>query len=135
MLCGSGCYFQEGTEVKMEMDLRTAFQKSIETLVDFVTSQVDTNKTQVLFRTYAPVHFRFTQIAFLIILSILNCLFGCSILLFQLGFFTIFTLSGISIKMDMNIGYTYYSYQPSSLPLFGKHMIVNPFEHDSALIA
>lgn len=53
-----GCYFQEGTEVKMEMDLRTAFQKSIETLVDFVSSQVDTNKTQVLFRTYAPVHFR-----------------------------------------------------------------------------
>ncbi|KAK8702154.1 hypothetical protein V6N13_020522 [Hibiscus sabdariffa] len=52
-----GCYFQEGTEVKMEMDLRTAFQKSIQTLVDFVTSEVDTNKTQVLFRTYAPVHF------------------------------------------------------------------------------
>ncbi|KAK8711579.1 hypothetical protein V6N13_146857 [Hibiscus sabdariffa] len=53
-----GCYFQEGTEVKMEMDLRTAFEKSIQTLVDFVASQVDTNKTQVLFRTYAPVHFR-----------------------------------------------------------------------------
>ncbi|XP_052480416.1 protein trichome birefringence-like 11 isoform X2 [Gossypium raimondii] len=53
-----GCYFQEGMEVKMKMDLTNAFQKSIETLVDFVASQVDTKKTQVMLRTYAPVHFR-----------------------------------------------------------------------------
>lgn len=53
-----GCYFQEGMEVKMKMDLTNAFQKSIKTLVDFVASQVDTKKTQVMLRTYAPVHFR-----------------------------------------------------------------------------
>ena len=106
MLCGSGCYFQEGTKVKMEMDLGTAFQKSIETLVDFVTNQVDTNKTQVLFRTYAPVHFRFTPIPFLFTLSILCCLL---IVLSYISawFFCNDILSGISIKVDMNIGYTY----------------------------
>ncbi|KAK6260110.1 hypothetical protein SCA6_014584 [Theobroma cacao] len=53
-----GCYFQEGTNVNLKMDLATAFQKSIETLVDFVHSQVNTNKTQVFFRTYAPSHYR-----------------------------------------------------------------------------
>ncbi|XWS32552.1 hypothetical protein CRYUN_Cryun23aG0167700 [Craigia yunnanensis] len=46
-----GCYFQKGQEMKMEMDLGTVFQKSIKTLVDFVTSQVDKNKIQVLFFT------------------------------------------------------------------------------------
>ena len=40
----------------MQIDLRTVLQKSIETLVDFVTNQIDTSKTQVLFRTYALVH-------------------------------------------------------------------------------
>lgn len=59
----------------MNMNLRTAFQKSIETLVDFVTTQVDTNKTQVLFRTYAPVHFRFTN---------LNCSFDLIMLSIQI---------------------------------------------------
>ncbi|OMP05035.1 hypothetical protein COLO4_09112 [Corchorus olitorius] len=53
-----GCYFQEGSEVKMDMDLETAFHKAIETLVHFVTNRVDPNRTQVLLRTYAPVHFR-----------------------------------------------------------------------------
>lgn len=54
----NGCYFQEGAEVKMDMDVSTAFQQCIKTLVDFVDTRVDTNKTKVFFRSYAPVHFR-----------------------------------------------------------------------------
>ncbi|XVF32598.1 hypothetical protein REPUB_Repub17cG0096100 [Reevesia pubescens] len=53
-----GCYFQEGTEVNLKKDLPTAYRKSIETLLDFVHNQVNINKTQVFFRTYAPAHFR-----------------------------------------------------------------------------
>ncbi|KAG4168147.1 hypothetical protein ERO13_A12G005500v2 [Gossypium hirsutum] len=53
-----GCFFQEGTQVNLKMDIGTAFRKSIETLLDFVHSKVNTSKTQVYFRTYAPQHFR-----------------------------------------------------------------------------
>ncbi|KAL4377365.1 hypothetical protein GQ457_02G003200 [Hibiscus cannabinus] len=53
-----GCYFQEGMEVSLEMDIATAFGKSIETLLNFVRGQVNTNKTKVYFRTYSPEHFR-----------------------------------------------------------------------------
>ncbi|GLT52735.1 hypothetical protein SLA2020_260570 [Shorea laevis] len=53
-----GCYFQEGMKVMMDMDIRTAFQRSMETLVDFIGTHVNTTKTQVYFRSYAPVHFR-----------------------------------------------------------------------------
>ncbi|KAK8262883.1 hypothetical protein V6Z12_D12G005500 [Gossypium hirsutum] len=53
-----GCFFQEGTQVNLKMDTATAFRKSIETLLDFVHSKVNTSKTQVYFRTYAPQHFR-----------------------------------------------------------------------------
>ncbi|XP_074268949.1 protein trichome birefringence-like 11 [Silene latifolia] len=53
----SGCYFQEGNEVKMNMTVETAFRRSIETLVSWVDSQVNVTKTSVYFRSYAPVHF------------------------------------------------------------------------------
>ncbi|XP_044501701.1 protein trichome birefringence-like 11 [Mangifera indica] len=53
-----GCYFEEGAQMNMEMSVETAFQRSIETLIDWIDSQVNMNKTQVLFRTFAPVHFR-----------------------------------------------------------------------------
>ncbi|KAJ6802771.1 protein trichome birefringence-like 11 [Iris pallida] len=53
-----GCYFQEGEELKVEMSVETAFRRSIETLFDWVNKEVDTNRTHVIFRTYAPVHFR-----------------------------------------------------------------------------
>ncbi|KAJ9171945.1 hypothetical protein P3X46_015241 [Hevea brasiliensis] len=53
-----GCYFQEGEEVKMEMSVETAYQRSLETLIDWIRSKINVSKTQVLFRTYAPVHFR-----------------------------------------------------------------------------
>lgn len=54
----SGCYFQEGEEVKMEMSVESAFQRSIQTLVEWIDKEVNLSKTHVLFRSYAPVHFR-----------------------------------------------------------------------------
>lgn len=57
----SGCYFQEGEEVKMEMSVESAFQRSIQTLVEWIDKEVNLRKTHVLFRSYAPVHFRFVS--------------------------------------------------------------------------
>ncbi|XP_077218263.1 trichome birefringence-like protein (DUF828) [Tasmannia lanceolata] len=53
-----GCYFQVGREVKMEMSVESAYRRSIETLVDWIGKEVNLSKTQIIFRTYAPVHFR-----------------------------------------------------------------------------
>lgn len=55
----SGCYFQEGKELKMEMRVEDAYKRSIETVLNWVHSAVNSSKTQVYFRTFAPVHFRF----------------------------------------------------------------------------
>lgn len=60
----SGCYFQEGAEVKMKMTVEDAYQRSIETVVRWIENEVNSNKTQVFFRTYAPVHFRFVPFSF-----------------------------------------------------------------------
>ncbi|KAL9227959.1 hypothetical protein vseg_003588 [Gypsophila vaccaria] len=54
----SGCYFQEGNELKLNMTVETAFRRSIETLANWVDNQVNVSKTSVFFRSYAPVHFR-----------------------------------------------------------------------------
>ncbi|QHO20059.1 Protein trichome birefringence-like [Arachis hypogaea] len=53
-----GCYFQQGMEVKMEMKVEDAYRKSMETVLNWIQDTVDLNKSQVFFRTYAPVHFR-----------------------------------------------------------------------------
>ncbi|XP_044983475.1 protein trichome birefringence-like 11 [Hordeum vulgare subsp. vulgare] len=53
-----GTYFQEGGKVKMKMTVIDAYQKSIQTLFNWINTKVNTSKTQVIFRTYAPVHFR-----------------------------------------------------------------------------
>ncbi|KAF8394437.1 hypothetical protein HHK36_020645 [Tetracentron sinense] len=53
-----GCYFQDGSEVKKDMSVESAYRRSIETVVDWIGSEVNTSKTHVFFRTYAPVHFR-----------------------------------------------------------------------------
>ncbi|KAK9146715.1 hypothetical protein Sjap_006618 [Stephania japonica] len=53
-----GCYFQEGEEVKMEMSIESAYQKSLETLIDWLGREVNMSKSQVFLRTYSPVHFR-----------------------------------------------------------------------------
>ncbi|RRT83949.1 hypothetical protein B296_00005372 [Ensete ventricosum] len=42
----------------MEMSVDDAYQRSIRTLLEWVHKEVNRNKTQVIFRTYAPVHFR-----------------------------------------------------------------------------
>lgn len=43
----------------MNMTVKTAYRRSIETVIDWIGSEVNTSKTYILFRTYAPVHFRF----------------------------------------------------------------------------
>ncbi|KAM7521579.1 hypothetical protein LguiA_011481 [Lonicera macranthoides] len=53
-----GCYFREGEDMKMEMSVESAYRRSIETVMDWIESEVNTSKTQVFFRSYAPVHFR-----------------------------------------------------------------------------
>ncbi|XP_044497807.1 protein trichome birefringence-like 11 isoform X1 [Mangifera indica] len=53
-----GCYFQEGSEVKVEMKVEDAYRRSIKTVLQWIYDEVNTSKTQVFFRTYAPVHFR-----------------------------------------------------------------------------
>lgn len=58
-----GCYFQEGMEVKMEMRVKDAYKRSIETVLNWIHGTVDSRKTQVFFRTLAPVHFRFVSIS------------------------------------------------------------------------
>ena len=46
----------------MNMSIEAAYRRSIETVADWVDTQVDTNKTLVFFRSYSPSHFRFSQI-------------------------------------------------------------------------
>ncbi|XP_071716299.1 protein trichome birefringence-like 10 [Rutidosis leptorrhynchoides] len=53
-----GCYFQESGEVKMNMSVDTAYRKSIETVLNWISKEIDTDKTQVIFRSFSPVHFR-----------------------------------------------------------------------------
>ncbi|XP_054777835.1 protein trichome birefringence-like 10 [Prosopis cineraria] len=53
-----GCYYQMGQEVKMNMTMEDAFRRSMETVTNWIAGAVNMNKTYVLFRTYAPVHFR-----------------------------------------------------------------------------
>ncbi|CAL9023756.1 unnamed protein product [Prunus brigantina] len=59
--CLKNCYFQEGVEVKMNITVENAYFRSIETVVDWIGSEVNTSRTYALFRTYAPVHFRFNR--------------------------------------------------------------------------
>ncbi|XP_042476066.1 protein trichome birefringence-like 11 isoform X2 [Macadamia integrifolia] len=56
-----GCYFQEGKNVKFDMSVESAYQRSIETLVDWIGREVNTSKTRIFFRTFAPVHFSLIQ--------------------------------------------------------------------------
>lgn len=53
-----GCYFEERGELKMKMKVETAYKKSLKTVLNWIHHDVNPNKTQVFFRTYAPVHFR-----------------------------------------------------------------------------
>ncbi|KAK9078439.1 hypothetical protein SSX86_002496 [Deinandra increscens subsp. villosa] len=53
-----GCYFQEGAQVNLEMKVETAYRKALETVISWINAEVNKTRTQVFFRTYAPVHFR-----------------------------------------------------------------------------
>ena len=46
----------------MEMSVEKAFRRAFETLMDWIDREVNLSKTQVLFRSYAPVHFRFVSL-------------------------------------------------------------------------
>ncbi|GAA0175693.1 hypothetical protein LIER_28817 [Lithospermum erythrorhizon] len=52
-----GCFFQEGSKIEMDMSVERAFRRSIITLLDWISREVNKTKTHVFFRTYAPVHF------------------------------------------------------------------------------
>ncbi|KAM6541210.1 hypothetical protein CsatB_005657 [Cannabis sativa] len=54
----TGCNFEEGRKMKMNMSVETAYKKSMETVVDWVNTKVNKKKTLVYFRTYSPSHFR-----------------------------------------------------------------------------
>lgn len=43
----------------MDMQVDTAYHKALNTVVNYIHREVNTNKTQVLFRTSAPVHYRY----------------------------------------------------------------------------
>ncbi|CAN1807534.1 Protein trichome birefringence-like 11 [Linum perenne] len=53
-----GTYFQVGKEVKTEMSVEDAYRMSMETVMRWIENEVNSTKTQVFFRTFAPVHFR-----------------------------------------------------------------------------
>ncbi|XP_022959381.1 protein trichome birefringence-like 11 [Cucurbita moschata] len=53
-----GCYFQDGNEIKMEMKIEDAYQQSLKTVMNWINNELNSNKTTVFFRMFAPVHFR-----------------------------------------------------------------------------
>lgn len=57
-VCGRGSYFQVGNEVKMNMTVEDAYQRTLETVLDWISAHVNMSKSQVYFRSFAPVHFR-----------------------------------------------------------------------------
>ncbi|KAH9316152.1 hypothetical protein KI387_024779 [Taxus chinensis] len=42
----------------MTMDVLTAFERSMKTVMEWISKEVNTEKTHVFFRSYSPVHFR-----------------------------------------------------------------------------
>ena len=46
----------------MDMTVTDAYQRSIQTLSGWLHREVNTSKTHVIYRTYAPVHFRSVQL-------------------------------------------------------------------------
>ncbi|KAI3819323.1 hypothetical protein L1987_13150 [Smallanthus sonchifolius] len=71
-----GCYFQEEEHVKMNMSIETAYRKSIETVLDWISKEVDTNKRQVIFRSFSFVHFRFGFIFCLLNMGVPGAVIG-----------------------------------------------------------
>ncbi|CAM6098320.1 unnamed protein product [Calypogeia fissa] len=53
-----GNYFQTKQTVHMNMSVGEAFERAMMTVARFVEENMDPAKSQVFFRSYAPVHFR-----------------------------------------------------------------------------
>lgn len=53
-----GCYFQEGGQVNMSMNVMEAFQRSLQTVRSWVIKNLDPERSHTFFRSYSPVHFR-----------------------------------------------------------------------------
>ncbi|MFS8004207.1 putative PC-Esterase [Helianthus anomalus] len=62
----SNIVFLDNTDVKKNMSIKTAYQKSVDTVLNWISKEVDTNKTQVVFRSFSPVHFRFAFIFYIL---------------------------------------------------------------------
>ncbi|KAI4300522.1 hypothetical protein L6164_033891 [Bauhinia variegata] len=52
------CYFQEGGEVNMTMDVMEAFRRSLQAWKSWALNNVDPTRTFVFFRSYSSVHYR-----------------------------------------------------------------------------
>ncbi|KAF8404380.1 hypothetical protein HHK36_009263 [Tetracentron sinense] len=50
------CYFQVGGSLKLGMSIPTAFRIAVDTWASWIESMVNTNRTQVFFRTFEPSH-------------------------------------------------------------------------------
>ncbi|XP_047956167.1 protein trichome berefringence-like 7 [Salvia hispanica] len=57
-LFGTGCYFQVGESLKLEMTIGTAFRTALQTWSSWVDSMINPEKTQIFFRTFEPSHWR-----------------------------------------------------------------------------
>ncbi|XP_021728603.1 protein trichome birefringence-like 8 [Chenopodium quinoa] len=55
---GSGIYFQEGGVVNMTMDYTEAFRRSMRTLKSWAEEKLNSQRSHIFFRSYAPVHYR-----------------------------------------------------------------------------
>ncbi|KAI9072973.1 hypothetical protein K1719_045065 [Acacia pycnantha] len=53
-----GCYFQEGANVNISMDVSEAFRRSIQTWKSWALNSLDPDKSFIFFRSYSPVHYR-----------------------------------------------------------------------------
>ncbi|KAJ8899616.1 hypothetical protein K2173_018590 [Erythroxylum novogranatense] len=53
-----GCYFEEGGKVNMSMSSIEAFEISLQTWKAWALDILNSNRTQIFFRSYSPVHYR-----------------------------------------------------------------------------
>ncbi|MBA0585239.1 hypothetical protein Gorai_016023, partial [Gossypium raimondii] len=49
-----GCYFQVGEKIETKMTIEHAYQRSLETVMQWLRNEVNMSKTKVYFRTFAP---------------------------------------------------------------------------------
>ncbi|KAI9107934.1 hypothetical protein K1719_020807 [Acacia pycnantha] len=52
-----GCYFQEGANVNMSMDMSEAFRRSIQTWKSWALNSLDPDRSFIFFCSYSPIHY------------------------------------------------------------------------------